>query len=858
VAARTTTRTYVYVGSGSERKLATESEPSVLQGGQPATTSQVFDVATGRLKATFRSGYTLEWNGAGWQVSPRTVGTFYFTHQPCTGGAADALGRVLEVHGPCLATSTAATDCQPSQGVVPVTQFTYWPSGSGADTGFMKSSTSYTQATDVAACAGASLLTQYAGYDAFGHASSVVDPNGVATTLAWSNGLLQSHTVDGKQTQYTYDNGELRSIRRPEGNHEVFCHRVSALGSGCPTTSAWSPLLQWKAKSADANGATWSEAVVYAWYADGRLKREEAWDGVSNTRRREASFDQDFRGNLAWQRLGTSDGMTAVATYDAVGALVAAPAAHLQNNSGAAVQSNGTVSANRNSAMRRDALSRLIAMDVPNGGATAASGDIARACYSWDTQSNLAQVRLGCQLGAGDTCASCATPATTYQHDDFGNLVQLTAPWMGTSGSPGTTRSAFDARNQLTRRATPAMAAAGEALVYAFDGASRPLQATHVRSGGSEVLWSNTWDAVNVALDCPQPSNTAGRVALREDTFGRTHYQYNARGLLVGEVRRRAGVTSCATAAPQDVPHTTYEYTDNGERRAVVMPLGRRVDYGFGVLGGVTTGRVESISIKMHDGAAWNSWTAISGARWEPYGGLRGYQGNPFGAGTAFGVEWVLGQNSNETVAGACPMAIPGPSGDFSGLTRGVWLSRGAWTAGAAASPLLQRLYVYFNRALVKQYSCYFNAVHPFALESYVLSSPGNLTQVSQQGPLGGNAVPRSWTTDARGNRLTQQTSYQVNAITLSTSPADRLTQFQLGAGTPVLSYDYDVDGRVTAIRQANDSSGQPSWMNQLAPASQGVTASGGLDSVYLRIPRIPITDSAVKPIADSTRSRSP
>src|SRR5262249_26337147 len=78
------------------------------------------------------------------------------------------------------------------------------------------------------------------------------------------------------------------------------------------------------------------------------------------------------------------------------------------------------------SALGYDRANRLIGLDEY---ATSA-GSATRSCLAYDAQGNVASVRTGCSAtGTPGDCSSCTAPASTYQYDDFGNVVSATLPW---------------------------------------------------------------------------------------------------------------------------------------------------------------------------------------------------------------------------------------------------------------------------------------------------------------------------------------------------------------------------------------------------------------------------------------------
>src|SRR5262249_15532590 len=127
-------------------------------------------------------------------------------------------------------------------------------------------------------------------------------------------------------------------------------------------------------------------------------------------------------------------------------------------------------------------------------------------------------------------CTGCTSPASTYQHDDFGNVVEATLPWTDNgSGSAGTTHYEYDAAGLLLRKQTPSMVSTGGYLEYAYDSMGRVLSLTYrytTPSSGSVTLYTLAYDGGSTPHgSCPQPANTVGRLLYRNDSFGLIWYQ---------------------------------------------------------------------------------------------------------------------------------------------------------------------------------------------------------------------------------------------------------------------------------------------------------------------------------------------
>ena len=173
-----------------------------------------------------------------------------------------------------------------------------------------------------------------------------------------------------------------------------------------------------------------------------------------------------------------------------------------------------------------------------------------RTALEYDQQGNLKAVTPGCSTSTG-SCPSGA--GTSYKHDDFGNVVEVTAPWLGGSSGSGTTYFSYDAGGHMLSKKTPAMGS--DSLSYTYDALGRLRSLAH--TSPLEKLYALEYDNPRVddspprtpESSCPQPTNAAGRLLSRHDSFGMTWYQYDVFGHVTKEIRLREGATSCSGAA---------------------------------------------------------------------------------------------------------------------------------------------------------------------------------------------------------------------------------------------------------------------------------------------------------------------
>lgn len=572
-----TSFTYQYAADGHgthERLPASSTQTSAYDVSQVAVQSWRYDATTKFLQATFRSGWSQTLTAAGAAPTARTVATFYFDHRACSGDPTrDTLNRTLEVHGPCFVASASATDCDPvlNPGAVPVTQYAYGaalaPNGVA---GRLASAVSYAGVAAGAPCLGAAgVVTSYTEYDARGHLLLESDANGVQTRHAWQGDRLTSDAKGTAQTLYFYDasqGGALTSKRLPSGLWESYCYRYGA-DANCQGGTLTGK-LQWKARlSHDAlappaqsaigslvlerssytysggtpgSGRLFAEASLKTGDASPRRITFHAYDALE----REATTGA---GDVTVPFPGYNDTFASSALFDENGNRLAAgaPANFPPAACGGLEPDPGPGGYNRASSdlctrFRYDRLNRVERVDTI-AKPSQTPNQLVQTSFTYDAQGNLATVT---QDPGG--------LLVTYKHDDFGNVVTITGQWMR-----GSVQQEFDARGNLVARQTPAQAPSGGWLMYAYDGANRPLSAKK-SSAGEPWLWRYGYDDGVRAppTDCVAPAlaMTLGRVQWKDDSFGRTWYEYDALGNVLKLRKVRDGDSACSAPG---TPRTT-------------------------------------------------------------------------------------------------------------------------------------------------------------------------------------------------------------------------------------------------------------------------------------------------------------
>ncbi|HZH75628.1 MAG TPA: RHS repeat-associated core domain-containing protein [Archangium sp.] len=822
---------FSYTYSNGEQLPQSDEQDSVLQPGQRKRRSYVYEAGTNRTKAVIESGWTQVRDSTGnWVSQRRLVGTFSFTS---SAGIADPLGRVLEVHGPCAISSETDTDC-PASADYPLTKYEYHP-----DWIANVSLRNRLKAVRVygSRLGGVELMTRYDSYDYWGNATYITDPTGAVSKLTYEENRLLSRLENNKYTYYYYGDGRrLSATTHPSGNSEVFCYRAGT-SLGLCTGGTLTDKLQWKARARYSDGTDWTERVVYAYWPDGTLKEERyvTWTGSAAQTRRVLKYAADAHKRPTWQKWGEGTGsFSSAKSFDGadnvtgVGLPFNDPPAWCGGvKSGMSPLENGTPLSQLCSSMAYDRANRLVQVDE-----YPADGVSQRTLFQYDVQGNVSGVKTGCL--ATDTFATCGQPATTYTYDDFGQAVTVQLPH-----ADGPVRYAYDVLGNAVVKETEVMRREGEYLSYTFDMLSRLVSARRVHPAGQEPLyrygydWQESYPAgCSNFLDPYVDTFTRGRVRYRDDSFGRTWFTYDVEGRLIGEVRMRAGETTCGTAAMN--PHTFYTYTPNGNLASVTYPNGRKVTYVYGTAG--NTDRVVAVDVTLYDGTTWTTQRLLSNVTWEPYGGLRGYTLHHPTSGTTSTVEYALGDDGSVAPVGCSAVFPSTASSDLTGRLRSLRVTQGTVAMGAGIGDIYRRTYTWKAGHVVRTDSCLLEATVPNT-ETYGYDRTLRLTGASRPAgnfaAAGGAFDSRLYGHDGRGNRTSMNSDGSAYSLSYAASPqGDRLMGWSSSATSSLLGYSlaYDADGRVTRKEGARKLDGQPAYVMGFA---YGQSVGVATDSVF-------------------------
>lgn len=706
----TTDYTWQYAdGARTHQRLPeTASQASVVQTSGTTTTRWRYDLATKQLQAVIKTGWTRTLTGTPEQ---KHVATFTFDRHACTPGATpDPHGRTLEVHGPCFVQNANSLDCDGEGGAaVPVTRFTYYADNDPVATrrGRLWKKTVLVGGPTTGMCnSSMELTTEYLSYDARGNVLEEQDPNGTTTTRVFDGDRLVSElvTADGvsAKTRYFYhptQGGRLSAKQLPSGQWEVYCWRLNA-AADCRSGGTPADQMQWKARLrsvVQGNGeptdfaAEVLEKTVYTYTprpgalagaGGGLLTRETVYghtlvSGVPMpdlTYRRVKGLAYDPLGRVSATRALDPSGASlyeSASLFDEAGNVLGEGAAFNTPPAGCGGQvhdpSDGAwkrAASDECTRFRYDRLNRLDKVDTFRFPGQGGDPGRVRTSFAYDAHGNVRTVE---QDPGGRV--------VTYQHDDFGNVIDIQGQWMTT----GSIKQAFDARGNLVAKSTPAMN--GRKVEYVYDTLNRPLRAS-ITSAPGTLLWAYGYDGdTRPDTNCPDngTSNLKGRAQWKDDSFGRTWYRYDGLGNVLELRRVRDGGPGCSVEATQssnETPDTLYRYSSDGRLLAMKYPHGLWLRYRWATpvpdrIVALDTGHVDP------DFADESDWQPlIFDIRYDVDGSIEAYELATTGSPTS--VEWLRRGSANITPLGC---SIARPTADGTGRLWGLWVSRESLTA---------------------------------------------------------------------------------------------------------------------------------------------------------------------------------
>ncbi|MDP2276020.1 MAG: RHS repeat-associated core domain-containing protein [Archangium sp.] len=788
---------YSYAPSGHQR-LDDVSAPSTVSPGNFAHSSVRRATGSSRVEASFRSGFTRQFGGG---IVPKTIGTFYKTTRACIGGS-DSFGRTVRIEGPCVVASSSATSCLDA--IFPVTEVEYYQSGT-ANEGRLQRVTRFSNGSTCGP--GAGLSTQYISYSPEGLPTQISDESGIVSTFTYTGERIASVTVNGNTTIFVYEGDKLILRRDPRGNRERSCYRTSpASPANFCVGGTLTNQLQWRAKYDIAGNWTEMLKFTYSTY-DGTLTREER--RLNNgTTYGELRYDrypsQMMGGPVTMEQSGSAANMRSWSRFDGADNRIALSVKYAQ--SPAFCSTPGLCKW-----LTYDRANRLAQMDAHPTGASDVN-ESERSCIEYDSQGHVSRIASGCSV-AGGTCpinnvgsSSCSAPVD-YLVDDFDNLVLLTFPWTSNSAGREKTEYEYDSFGNVAKYRTPQMLLAQSFIQYTYDQLGRLLEAQRIGSPNVSLYRFAYDNVAPVEANCPALAFGNGKMTLREDSFGKTWYIYDASGRVMREARYRAGTSpGCGTANPvwDQSPDTHYSYNANSDLTSIVYPHGRTVSYNYPVIGAMD--RPDSVSVSLWNGSVWSSSPVIDNVNWEPYGGLRAYRL----VGSDKSVEYSLQGGLETTPTASTCLALPATGGgntDGSGRMRGLFVSDG-FALGAPNGNVFKQVYTWNTDQLASQWTCHRNGGAPFVETFNYNKLPQLVSKTESIGPNMTTAFNRT----RRGNPVSvvMNGNYNCTQDTQCFSAswqADHLFSFKWGsqygttcnAANPAsgkYNYLYDRDGR--------------------------------------------------------------
>lgn len=681
--------------------------PSVLKAGMNADTHWSFDGVSNRPVSVIRHGWTKDASGS---LVERYVGTFFFIRHACQGlQDDDAFGRIVEVHGPCEVSGPTATDCSapPVDEYWPLTQFSFHQGQQGNRVQTKRVATNWAGGVCGTGSGVKWLETTFNSYDARGNVLSETDASGVTTTRTYSGGRLMEETVGGATTQYFYhpsQGGQVSAKRLPSGVWEKYCYRSGAAadclsGGTLGTVMVWKGRVAWNQTTEPSGSFTFIErndltyvqgtgalagggALAWEWMTAASSPVEGVllnygFDALGRTVRTTTAPTPWFGANYSTQKVfDESDNVLGEsAPFNAAAALCGGQGGNSQYT-----PYLGPVDP-KCTGFRYDRLNRVDKVVS----ATTAGGSPVVTEFSYDAQGNVASVR---QTPGGDL--------VYYEHDDFGNVVAISGQWQ----TYNTTFQEYDARGNLRKKRSPS----GILLDYRYDGASRPLDARVPAT--STTLWAIGYDdSASQWANClsPTAAHTIGRAQWKDDSFGRTWYEYDATlGLVTAQRRVRAGGTSCSSSGNESsdaTPDSKFFYLPDGRLRSMKYPHGRWLGYDY--RGAGEQDRVLRVQTSLSADGSGNlnsPTTLVNNVVYGVGGAIIKYE---LGTSPVVTTEWIRGATSGFN--NPCNVARPTWT-DGTQRLWSLWVTRPA--AGGGTETVTRRFYSWNTDQLVADSTC--------------------------------------------------------------------------------------------------------------------------------------------------------
>ena len=365
--------------------------------------------------------------------------------------------------------------------------------------------------------------TTFGSYDAHGKPLSIVDPNGVATTLVYdARQRLTSRSVGGELTAYEYDGvGQVTRVTLPDGSFLVYsydaAHRRTGIADALGNRITYTLDLAGNRIREDiydpANALAQTRSRVYS-----NLNRLEQEIGGANPAAQISRYAYDNQGNLT----AITDPLNRVtlSAYDALNRLrqVTDPAAGVtgygydgrdqlisvtdprRNTTGYARDGLGNLTQQLSpdtgpTTNIQDAAGNTVTSTDAKGQSTSYAYDalnrVTRIVYSQAKGTQLKQVDYGYDQGTSGigrltsitetAAAGSVLQTTTYGYDQRGRVVSEARAIGGTTH---TTRYVYDAAGRITGVSYPS----GRTLAYGLDPLGRVNRVETTGGGTAQVV----------------------------------------------------------------------------------------------------------------------------------------------------------------------------------------------------------------------------------------------------------------------------------------------------------------------------------------------------------------------------------
>ena len=405
-------------------------------------------------------------------------------------------GQILTVDGP-------RTD------VIDKTTYVYYPSTDATGRWTLGDLQSITD--------GLNHVTQFTLYDKNGRPLTVLDPNGVTTTLTYKpRGWLASRTVGTLTTLYTYDNlGQLTRVTLPDSSHLDYtwdaAHRLTDISNAKLDHIHYTLNNKGKRTKEDVYDANVKLSRTHSRVYDPLNRLAQDISAYNATTSYTTNYSYDPNGNFT--QVVDAKSHATVYGYDALNRLIQSTDAALgiskysydgldqlsnvtdpksfntlytvnalgyetQRASPDSGTANRSYDSAGNLATATDArgIAATLSYDVLNRPATIsfpATGE--NIAYTWDAA-------VGCNFGIGRLCqVTDADGSTVFAYDNQGNLTQMTRTEQGVNFS---TRYAYDGANRPITVITPT----GETISLTRDSAGYVQQVLDTSAAGTSFF----------------------------------------------------------------------------------------------------------------------------------------------------------------------------------------------------------------------------------------------------------------------------------------------------------------------------------------------------------------------------------